>query len=54
MYKVLHYGVDTLDIAFQGAFSDATLKALDAARTAAETSNQDQPLAIGPGACPCR
>lgn len=52
MYKVLHHGVDTLDIAFQGAFSDATLKALDVARHAAETTNKDQPLAVGPGAVP--
>jgi len=50
MYEVLYQGVDTLDIAFQGAFPDATLKELDTAAEEARTANKEQLLAIGPGA----
>lgn len=49
MYEVLYQGVDTLDIAFKGAFPDTTLKEFDAAAEEARTTNQKQPLTIGPG-----
>ena len=52
MYEVLHQGVDTLDIAFQGAFPDATLKELDAAAEEARAANKEQLLTIGPGSIP--
>ena len=52
MYQILHYGVDTLDIAFKGAFPDATLKELEATANEARATNKDQPLAIGPRAVP--
>lgn len=52
MYQILHYGVDTLDIAFQGAFPHATLKTLEDAVNEARATNKDQPLAIGPTSVP--
>lgn len=52
MYRILHQGVDTLDIAFQGAFPHATLEKLEAAAEEARSANRQQPFALGPKAVP--
>ena len=49
MYQVLHSGFDTLDIAYMGAFPDATLERLEAKRVESEAANRDLPFCIGPG-----
>lgn len=50
MYDILYTGVDSLDIAFQGAFPESTLEHLEAVRKEAEASNRDEPACLGPGA----
>ena len=52
MYQVLYSGYDTLDIAFSGAFPNAVLEILEAARTDAESFEKEQPAQIGPDNVP--
>ena len=52
MYQVVYSGIDTLDVAFKGAFSKSVLETLETARTDAETSDQVQPAQLGPGLSP--
>lgn len=49
MYRVLYAGFDTLDVAFQGAFTKEILGKLESARRMAEDSDKEQPLQIGHG-----
>lgn len=48
MYRVLHTGFDTLDIAFAGAFPKETLAILQNAKETAEHYNREQAVRIGP------
>ena len=50
-YRILHAGVDTLDVAFKGAFPEKTLDLLEAARTSDEAQrySRDVPVILGHG-----
>ena len=48
-YRILHAGVDTLDIAFKGAFPVETIEMLEIVRKEAETGNRELPVTLGPG-----
>ncbi len=49
MFKLLYQGIDTLDIAFQGALSPAVLDYLKTARDEAEKDDEKQLITVGPG-----
>ena len=48
-YQILHAGVDTLDIAFKGAFPVETIEMLEAVRKDAEGQDRELPVKLGPG-----
>lgn len=49
MFKLLHAGFDTIDVAFAGALSDASLRLLEAAREEAGKRLEPVFVNIGPG-----
>jgi len=49
MFELLYQGIDTLDIAFQGALSPDVLDHLKAARDEAEKDDEKQLITVGPG-----
>ncbi|MDK9721938.1 MAG: hypothetical protein OEL53_12230 [Rhodospirillales bacterium] len=54
MFKLLHAGFDTLDVAFQGALPPETLESLKQARDRAAQMQEPALVKIGPGYVPLR